>query len=799
MKLFRIIANTLIRFRWLVLLLFVAITACAVYFAQQIEFDFSPEALITNDDSVLVHQSHDDFGKETRFIVVALQSLGEQDAFSPEALNWQYETSLRLNQLDGTNKIKGLATIHLPRKVSLGNQKKTVWLFGTKEHDLETADKVRNKVKEVKQLRGPFVSDDMRCTGILVFLKDEVKKISEIKQATDAIDETLDQHPCPDGYKVHVSGIPYLRVKIIDQLKADQKFLIPLAGCFLGIVMALLFRCLGSVVLPPIALGCGVIWTIAILAITNNPINIITNVLPVILLVIGSSNCVHLLNRYAEEARGGIPGESNSGTSNGKSNGTSNLVSMRETMIHMIPACLLATITTAIGFASLVFTGSEILQGFGWQSAMGLAMIFVTIVATYISIGPSFAAPLLAPDNRIRKWSQLNSRAESLCLYSVKHPKLILALAMIPIIVSVIASTGLLGFKGVEVNSFLADTLEKHNPEVESLAVIDDQLGGLFPIEVILTAKEPGHLTSIDVMNRVRRVKTELKKHDDVSLFHSLTDVFALVDSQVTGKNVIPEHGPIVDDDPAQRRIRRIRDQLLSKRVSSGLSLFLTKDQTKARLLINLKDTGSVRGRAIIEDLERLLANEFPDPGPVQFELTGEMYVGLYALDNFVIELLTSLFVAMVIIIFVLALFFGSVKIGLISIVPNMTPLIVTLGYMGIRGYDLNVANVTVFAIGLGIAVDDTIHFLSRYRDEFLADGKVVPAIARTARGSGTAIVLTTILIIGGMAVLLNSSFIPTKRFAELTIVTMAAALAGDLLMLPAIIGLVDRDRAVKE
>ena len=150
---------------------------------------------------------------------------------------------------------------------------------------------------------------------------------------------------------------------------------------------------------------------------------------------------------------------------------------------------------------------------------------------------------------------------------------------------------------------------------------------------------------------------------------------------------------------------------------------------------------------------------------------------------------------ATLIIIVVLGIFFGSIKLGLVSVVPNITPLIVTLGYMGIRGYDLNVANVTVFAIGLGIAVDDTIHFLSRYRDEFLVDGKVVPAISRTARGSGTAIVLTTVLIVGGMAVLLNSSFVPTKRFAELTIVTMMAALAGDLLLLPAIIGLVDRDR----
>ena len=781
MKLFRRATTSLIRFRWLVLLLFIALTGCAGYYAQAITFDFSPEVIVTNGETELVRQAHYKFGKESRFNIVALHATGDQDIFSPEALNWQYETSVRLSELESTSKLKGLATIRVPRKIAFGNRKKSVWLFGKREHDLESADALKSKVEEIKQVRGPFVSDDMRSAGIMVFLKDEVDKIAHIKQATDAIEKTLSDHPCPNGYEVHLSGVPYLRVKLIDHLITDQKFLLPIAGCFIGIVMVLLFRTLGSVVLPPIALGCGVVWTIAVLVITNNPINVITNVLPVILLVIGSSNCVHILNRYAEES----------------GSGQSKLEAMRETMIHMVPACLLATITTAIGFLSLLFTGSAILRGFGWQSAMGLGMIFVTIIATYVSIGPFFRASGRRHDSSDRRASALISCVEHLCLFAAKYPKLILMFALIPCAASLIVSIGLFGFKGVEVNSFLADTLEKHNPEVKALAIVENQLGGLSPIEVILSTKQPGPLTTIDFMNRVGRIKTGLQKHDDVTQFVSLIDVFALVDSQVLGTAAIPEHGPLIDDERCQLRIRRIKDQLLSRRNSSGLSLFLTEDQTEARLMVNLKDNGSIRGREIVEDLERLLVKEFPNDGPVQFKLTGEMYVGLYALDNFVIELLTSLFMATLIIIVVLGIFFGSLKLGLVSVVPNITPLIVTLGYMGIRGYDLNVANVTVFAIGLGIAVDDTIHFLSRYRDEFLVDGKVVPAISRTARGSGTAIVLTTVLIVGGMAVLLNSSFVPTKRFAELTIVTMMAALAGDLLLLPAIIGLVDRDRTV--
>jgi len=171
--------------------------------------------------------------------------------------------------------------------------------------------------------------------------------------------------------------------------------------------------------------------------------------------------------------------------------------------------------------------------------------------------------------------------------------------------------------------------------------------------------------------------------------------------------------------------------------------------------------------------------------------VTGEMYLAIRSMEQFVKELLFSLLLASVVIFFVLTMFFRSIRLGLVSIVPNMAPLIVTMGYLGLRGYDLNPGNVMVFAIGLGIAVDDTIHFLARFQDELSSGRDLKQAITNTARGSGKAILLTSVLIIGGMLILLNSSFVPTRRFAELTIVTMSAALAGDLILLPAMIRLV--------
>ena len=135
---------------------------------------------------------------------------------------------------------------------------------------------------------------------------------------------------------------------------------------------------------------------------------------------------------------------------------------------------------------------------------------------------------------------------------------------------------------------------------------------------------------------------------------------------------------------------------------------------------------------------------------------------------------------------------FGSLRIGLISAIPNMFPLIMTLGYMHFRGYELTAGNVIVFAISLGIAVDDTIHFLARFRDECHRDSGEDPVQATLAT-SGRAILLTSVLVVSGLSVLIFSDFVPTRRFAELTAVTMCSALPGDVILLPALLQLFSR------
>ncbi|MFB6375155.1 MAG: RND family transporter, partial [Bradymonadaceae bacterium] len=227
----------------------------------------------------------------------------------------------------------------------------------------------------------------------------------------------------------------------------------------------------------------------------------------------------------------------------------------------------------------------------------------------------------------------------------------------------------------------------------------------------------------------------------------------------------------------------------------TGPNQYITRDFSHARVLLRVADVGARRQLQLAEDLRQKLEESFGQFDDITYRITGDAYVASVALDSFIRDLIYSLIFAAVVIFVLMALMFRSVRLGLISMIPNITPLVITLGYMGLQKIDLNSTTVIIFAIGLGIAVDDTIHVLARFREEMRArDADVREALLQTYFGAGRAIVMTSLLLLVGLAVLLFSNFIPTRQFGTLTSITIAAAILGDLVLLPPLLLLMYRD-----
>ena len=479
-----------------------------------------------------------------------------------------------------------------------------------------------------------------------------------------------------------------------------------------------------------------------------------------LLMVLGISNSVHIISRYAENSQR-LPDRQEA---------------VQCTMRHMVVACLLTFLTTAAGFASLATAHSDVLRAFGWQATMGMILLYFAIVITLTAALPWLRPP--RPGIRVggRHWG-MRHMLSVLGRFVTSYPKLTLAASF------ALMGLALFAARDVKINSYTIETYDRSHPTIRTIRLVERRLSGLFPLEIDLHLAKNKQFLDEDIVRKLAEVQRYASRQPGVVFERSYLNLHAEVDPALAELLVKGESKPIPD---FQKRLDRSAIRLRGVSEEIGYSAFMTPDKHRARLLLKVRDEGTHKTRQLIERLENKLKQTFPPGSGMTFKLTGDAYVITMAMEQLIRDLMVSLMTACAVIFLIIGLLFRSPRAGLLSALPNTTPLILTLGYMGWRGYDMNAGNVIVFTISLGIAVDNTIHLLFRFREEYKQHPTAIEATRAALEGTGPAMVLTSLLIVGGLAVLLLSQFVPTRRFAELLIVTMAGALIGDLLMLPA-------------
>ena len=759
-------AGFLVQHPRLVIGLLLISVAIALPFVSHLQFDFSPQAIYRGDDKLVGYSEEfkRTFGYDEAVVLVVLEATGSADVLATPALQWQRDIAGDFQKVAGVHSVESLPTLQIPRMTLSGLELQPLIDGGSV--DEETAGKARGLLENQPLVRNGLLSLDDRVAAIAVFLEPESRDIDSMRKAVKAVRMAVARRPPPVGYRVHLTGLPVLRVEVVDELQADQFTLMPIAGLVYFGVLAALFRRFSTAIVPLIAVGIGLTWTLATLALTHQSVNLVTNVLPVLLLIIGVSSSVQIVGCYAEEAAL-YPDDL--------------ATAAREAIVKMTPACLLAAITTAIGFASLATAQSVLLRSFGWQAAVGVGYQYV---CTLIALGAAlrFVAPPRQVDRPGEKPGLVARIASAAGAAVARRPWRAIGGAAVVVLAAFWGSTR------VTINSYsVLETFSENHPAVQTLRLVERQLAGIMPLEISLEASEPGAFLEPEVFHQVLQVEREAREMDGVLAVRSYADLVRAVLVHWPGRRLSETDEELAPEGTAGRtRLARTEQFIDRFRDAFHYGAYMSDDGRRARIQLQLREIGSRRTLELIRQLEARLQRAFPPGGPMTARLTGEAFVNAEALTALIRNLFFSLFTASLVIFGLIALEFRSLRAGLIAAIPNLTPLLVTLGYMGLRNYDMNVANVIVFTICLGLADDNTIHFLYRFREE-LQNGATVPAaIERAFRGTGRAIVATSLLLLAGMAVLLLSNFVPTRRFAELTCVTIVGNLLGVLLLLPA-------------
>ncbi len=756
------IINGLTRHPVTIGLLLTVSTVLSAWAATQMQFDFAPQSIFagSGDLTANAEEFKQTFGYDDSVIQVILEATGKHDILQPKALDWQVSAAHQFDRLPDVVRVESLGSI-TTRKFSLsGNLGVERQSLIDSPADAETEIHVRSFLNHSHLTEGILVSTDRKVAAILVFFDPKLQTVEQMRSIVEEIYETIAKNPPPEGYKVYATGQAVLRVDIVRNLQSDQHTLIPLAGVLYFIALFLAYRRVSGSLVPLLAVGVGLAWTLGLFAITGQSFNLISNVLPLLLMVLGVSNSVHIISRYVEQSQE---------TQNRRE-------AVVLTMQHMVVACFLTFLTTVAGFASLGTAHSDLLRSFGWQAVAGLIFLYFAIVITLTTALPWLAPP--QAETRIAGRSVGIGRwLAGVCDVAIRRPKLTLVFTF------VLMGLALFAARQVKINSYTLETYDPSHPTLKTIRLVERRLSGLFPLEIDLRTNDPEQFYQADFVRKLADVQRFAASQEDVVFERSYLNLHAEVAPDIRELLLKKPETPLPD---LQDDIRYSRTRLHPVADEIGYSAFMTPDQKRARLLLKVRDEGTYRTGELIDRLQAKLQETFPADEGVTSRMTGDAYVITVAMNRLIRDLMVSLLTASAVIFLIIALLFRSLRVGLIAILPNTTPLLLTLGYMGWRGYDMNTGNVIVFTISLGIAVDDTIHLLYRFREEHHTQPNAREATRSALRGTGPAMVLTSLLIVGGLAVLLFSQFVPTRRFAELLMVTMAGALVGDLLLLPA-------------
>jgi uncharacterized protein len=623
----------------------------------------------------------------------------------------------------------------------------------------EEAEELRRALEDAPLLEGKLISHDRSVAAVALILDAEVRGNGPIAEAVERIAAWVEQNPPPDGVSALLAGLPYVRLVIVDKMRADQTLLLPAAIIVCLLILALSFRWPAAVLLSTVAVSLSAVMMVGGMALVGEPVNIINNIVPMLVLIIGISSAIHFVNRYGEEFQ------------STQSRAQASLRTLRA----MLVALFMTSFTTAVGFGSLAVSVTPMLRRFGVTAAVGIMLAYVVS----ITLLPASLTFVHAP-RRFKAWARrgLLERAIEAAtrrVLRVRWPVLVGSAAVFA--AAIYLATGL------RVNAAVLDQLDEGDEIFRTSRLLERRLEGMRALEVSLASPREGRFDELDVLNAISAVQQWAEEQEGVLGTMSYAELLHEAWYRLTGD---PSARQAVFGNPGL--VDYLSDLMSRAGVHSPASAYVTEDRTRARLNIQVADMGSRQTLALIGAVQVRVDEAFGSLPEVEAALTGDAYVGSMGLTLVFRDLIGSLAAAFVIIFGFLVLVLRSWRLGLISLPPNLIPLVMTMAYMVVRGIPLNLATVIIFSVSIGMAVDGTIHVLARFREELRRVDDVDEAILRAARGTGKAILFTCLSLMLGFGVLLLSSFPPVRRFGELVAVTMGTCLLATLVMVPALL-----------
>lgn len=720
-----------------------------------VRFDFNLEGFLPSGDPTI--QQYRAFAEtyepDDAVVVVGFETGGPGSAFAYETLRDVEAMTAALEAVDGVERVLSMTTVAGVRADGLGGIE-IAPLAGTLHPHPDSLAALRARFRADSLAAAAVVSRAGDATALLVQMEPERNTYEG--RATLIAEARRALAPWAERYELRWSGFPYLRNAYIGHLQAEVVRSVVLASLVIIVVLALLFRSVRGVVIPMTVVWLGVLWTVAVMMLAGSPIDVLTSSTAAIILVVAVADSIHLLAKYLD----------------GLGHGLRQREALRQMVVRLGAATLLTSLTTAIGFATLATSRVVPMQRFGIFTAAGVLLTFALSLALVTVLLLWTGTSKRATVGRLGQTGPTARALARVDRLAERRPRAILAAAALVVAVS------MAGALQLRVNSYINDDLGPRTRVYQDLRFFEQRLVPPFRFEVLLTADEPDAFMEPARLAEAERVADFLRRQPFVAHVTTPTDVLKAL------HRALHEDGAFAL--PDRRELAAQYFLLLELTDDDLLRRYVDFDYRELRLSAHMEDIGSARIQAFRDDFAAFLEATLP-PG-MTATTTGSIVLAADLSDYLVESLLVSIGLAFLFISLLMGALFRDVKLVLISLVPNVLPLVVVAGIMGWTGIEIKPATAVIFSIAFGIAVDDTIHMLARLRQERRAGHGLREALRRSIVGTGKAILLTSVILLGGFLVLAGSAFESTMYLGLLVSATIVLACLADLLVLPALL-----------
>ena len=755
------IAGIILRNRYLVLISIAIITGLLASQMKYMKFSYTEANLLPEDHEANIEYNKflQIFGEEGNLVILGVK---DSTVFTPIKFNAWNKLVAQFNERKEIDFTISIADV----KKLKADRKKRKFILEPLYSENPTTKEAVNTIKKELFEKLPFYDNLLynKETGTLqtaIYIK---KEIINTPARRDFIFEILipaiKKFEAATNLDVRVSGMPYIRTLNAQNIQDEIMLFVGGALGITALIFFFFFRSFRATFITLLVVIIGVIWAFGFIGLFRYEITVLSALIPPLIIVIGVPNAVFLINKYQQEI---------------KKHGQQ-AKALQRVISKIGNATLMTNITTASGFATFVFVKSNLLREFGILASVNiisifiLALLIIPIIYSFMPIPKKKHLSHLETKwiENVVNWMEKMVRTNRITIYFA---------TVLVIVLSII------GVYKITVSGSLIEDMPKNTDFYKDIKFFEKEFGGIMPLEILIDTKKSKGVMKLSTLKKMEKL------NETIESFPELSKPISVVNLVKYSKQAYYNGNPKYYQLPTNQEQSYIFSYSKNSSSDTGmLKTFVDSTGRYARITTFMKDIGTEKMDIIQERLKTVIAKEFP-ADRYTVSLTGKALVFIKGTNYLIKNLVISLSLAILLIAIFMAWMFRSPQMILISLIPNMLPLLITAGLMGFLNIPIKPSTILVFSIAFGISVDDTIHFLAKYRQELIANKwKIKPSVYSALRETGVSMFYTSIVLFFGFLVFTLSSFGGTIALGGLVSVTLLLAMVSNLLLLPSLL-----------